>query len=104
MDRNRYITGTAMLNFNFGAGTLSGHLDLDSGFGRYDFLNTLYASGSTTFSGQLSKTGIAQFGAFEGEFTGPNAQELMARWSVPYIEPGTSLQSSMFGVFVGKRP
>ena len=70
--------------------------------GRYDFLNTVYGSGSTTFSGQLSKLGIAQFGAFDGQFTGPNAQELMARWSAPYIDPVTSQVSTMFGVWVGK--
>ena len=94
-----------MLDFNFGAGTLSGHLDpiLDGGsLGRYDFLNTVYGSGSTIFSGQLSKAGIAQFGTFDGQFTGPNAEELMARWSAPYIDPVTSQQSTMFGVWVGK--
>jgi hypothetical protein len=65
-------------------------------------VNTVYGSGSTTFSGQLANAGFAQNGTFDGQFTGPIAQELMARWSAPFIDPATSQQSTMFGVWVGR--
>jgi hypothetical protein len=107
LDRHYYIGGTATLQFNFGAGTLAGHFDpvfwgSNTALGRYDFVNTVYGSGSTTFSGQLANAGFAQNGTFDGQFTGPVAQELMARWSAPFIDPATSQQSTMFGVWVGR--
>ena len=99
--------------FNFGVGTLSGHFDpmLEIGgsptlasLGRYDFVNTVFGAGSTTFSGSLSRSGITSFGAFDGGFTGPAAQELMARWTAPYINPSNQQPGEMFGVWVGRRP
>ena len=105
------ISGDATLMFNFGAGTLSGHFDpvfllngVGTGLGRYDFVNTVFGAGSTTFSGSLSRTGINSLGAFDGRFTGPVAQELMARWTAPYINPSTQQPGEMFGVWVGRRP
>lgn len=107
LDRYNYVGGTATLEFNFGAGTLTGHfdpvfLDHNGHLGRYDFANTVYGSGSTTFSGQLSRAGLAQSGSFDGQFTGPNAQELMARWNAPYIDLLTGQQRTIIGVWVGK--
>ncbi len=107
IDRFQSVGGTATLQFNFGAGTRSGHFDpvfLDSSghLGRYDFVNTVYGSGSTIFSGQLSRAGLAQNGTFDGQFTGPNAQELMARWNAPYTDLLTGQQSTIFGVWVGR--
>ena len=113
-DKSAYIRGTATLQFNFGAGQLSGHFDPtyssfaglgeQTPLGRYDFANTIYSVGSTTFSGQLSKSGMPQSGSFNGRFTGPSAQELMATWTVPFNDPASSSTSQMFGVWVGKRP
>ena len=105
------IRGDVQLQFNFAAGTLSGAFnpyiyDLLSGntpLGHYDFVNTLFGVGSTTFSGELSRTGVAQHGTFDGLFTGPNAQELMARWTAPLPDPSTGTTSQMFGVWVGKK-
>ena len=107
------IEGTASLQFDFGAGKLSGHFDPvylylgglgeTSSLGRYDFTNTVYSAGSTTYSGQLSQAGLGQSGSFGGQFTGPSAQELMARWSAPFHDPITNVDSTMFGVWVGKR-
>jgi hypothetical protein len=104
------IGGTATLQFNFGAGTLAGHLDphifdpLDGSIplGRYSFVNPVYATGSTSFSGQLSTPGVTGLGAFEGQFTGPAAQELMARFHAPFLDPFSNTQGEMFGVWVGK--
>lgn len=111
-DGGGYIRGTASLQFDFGAGTLAGHLDptySDFGgmgeayaLGRYDFTNTVYASGSTAFSGELANPQFAANGSFTGQFTGPNAEELMARWGAGYINPITKQVGSMFGVMVGK--
>lgn len=110
---NFYVGGSATLQFDFAGGALSGHFDpvvydwdMPVSLGRYDFASTIYASGSTTFSGGLSQAGVGT-GAFAGQFTGPTAEELMARWSVPVLnplsgpmggEPGTAS-----GVWVGTK-
>ena len=103
------ISGDATLQFNFGAGTLSGHFDpvhhldgVNTSLGRYDFVNTVFGVGSTSFSGRLSHAGTSSLGAFDGRFTGPAAQELMARWTAPYLPPGSQQWSEMFGVWVGR--
>lgn len=107
------ITGTATLNFNFGAGTLAGHFDpvllefysgLYFPLGRYTFVDTLYGVGNTTFSGRFAHNDPALGGAFTGRFTGPNAEEMMASWVANYSVPGvTSQPTTMFGVWVGKK-
>jgi hypothetical protein len=95
------VRGSVSLQFNFGAGTLAGSFDPyiadylagNTPLGHYDFTNTVYGVGSATFSGELSKAGGGDHGTFDGLFTGPSAQELMARWAT----------SQMFGVWVGKK-
>ena len=107
-----YIRGSATLNFNFGAGTLSGQFnpllyDLTGGalsLGQYNFQNTVFGVGSTAFSGGLRHSSNNLTGMFDGLFTGPNAQELMARWTASYVNPDTQKNGEMFGVWVGKRP
>jgi hypothetical protein len=110
LDEPTDIGGSATLNFDFGAGKLTGHFDpgINDGLGgyiplgRYDFVNTVYAFGDTTFSGSLSNANQPTLGSFEGLFTGPQAQELMGRWTAPYTNPFTHANSEMFGVLVGK--
>ncbi len=112
IDGNGLIQGTASLAFDYGAGKLSGHFDPVyfslGGIGetyklaRYDFTSTVYSSGSTTFSGQLS-TGSGPTGSFSGQFTGPAAQELMATWSAPFRDPLKNIDSTMFGVLAGAK-
>lgn len=108
------VVGTAALQFDFGAGKLSGHLDPiltdptglgfnDIPLGRYDFVNAVYSSGSTTFSGQLSQPAVSGTGSFNGAFTGPSGEELMARWSAPYQSAGSTEANQIFGVLVGTR-
>jgi hypothetical protein len=105
------VAGTASLSFDFGGGKLSGYLDpvLYDGWGtpfssgRFDFVNTVYSTRSTTFSGQLSNPAYNSFGSFDGRFTGPAAEELMAKWQAPFIDPYTLEQGKMFGVLVGKK-
>lgn len=104
------ISGDATLQFDFGAGTLGGHFDpthelngVVTSLGRYSFVNTVFGVGSTTFSGSLSHSTLNLLGAFDGRFTGPSAQELMARWTASYIPPGSQQSGEMFGVWVGKK-
>lgn len=106
-----YIGGSATLSFDFGAGQLAGHFDpifYDAGggalgLGRYDFANTIFSKGSTSFSGELTASGISDKGSFAGIFTGPNAEELMSRWSAPYKLPGDPSVGTMFGAWVGAK-
>lgn len=104
-----YIGGLAKLQFDFGASTLGGTLDLwdaeyDPGavaLGHFDFINTLVGSGSQAghYSGDLLDSTTAQHGSFDGLFTGPNAQELMARWTATY----PNSDNVMFGIWLGKK-
>ena len=114
------ISGTAALQFDFGAGKLTGHFDpilnarvgnlsSTTNLGTYAFVNTVFGAGKANFSGQLSVSGSSTLGNFDGQFTGPTAQELMARWTAPYLIPsnltanGSQSWSQMFGVWVGKK-
>jgi hypothetical protein len=105
------LTGTANLSFDFAGGNLSGSMhagifdDFDGilmDFGKYDFTQTVYSTGSTTFSGKFVVPGLPNAdSSFQGNFTGPNAAELMARFQAPYLFNGQ--QGSMFGVWLGKK-
>ena len=110
LDLGGVIGGDATFQFNFGAGTLAGHMDpvleynsVLTNLGSYNFVNTVFGVGSATFSGRLSNSGTTSLGAFDGRFTGPAAQELMARWTAPYRNPSTQQWNEMFGVIVGRR-
>lgn len=106
------IDGTATLEFNFAAGTLAGHfdpmIDLEGEFsqslGRYTFVDTVHGVGSPSFSGQFSHSDPRLGGTFSGLFTGPNAEELMARWTGSFFVEGvTANPEQMFGVWVGRK-
>lgn len=110
LDQYAVISGAATFQFNYGAGTLAGHMDpvfvyngARINLGPYDFINTVFGVGSATFSGRLSNSGTTSLGSFDGRFTGPAAEELMARWSAPYRNPTTQQWNEMFGVIVGRR-
>lgn len=111
LDQNYFVHGTAELQFNFAAGTLAGSLSpilngpMDGGpLGRYDFVNTIYSVGATSFSGGLRHETNNLTGSFNGLFTGPQAQELMARWTAHYADQNGGGTKEMFGVLVGRRP
>jgi hypothetical protein len=103
------IGGTISLAFDFGAGTLSGSISPTREI--YDvlslptlsFTDTVYSPGSTTFSGRFSTT-LAGQNAFSGQFTGPNAQELIGRFAFPYVSPTDNKLYDAGGALVGKRP
>lgn len=110
LDGDAKVGGAATLLFDFGAGTLAGHFDPvllpysggSFALGQYTFVNTVYGVGATTFSGEFSHANPLT-GAFNGLFTGPNAEELMARWSADYVNPATQQPGEMFGIWVGKK-
>lgn len=108
------IGGTAIFQFDFGAGTLSGSMspilypyyaNESFALGQYDFVSTIYSVGSPTFSGGLKHATNGLTGSFSGQFTGPQAQELMARWVAQFADPTAGgAPTEMFGVAVGRRP
>ncbi|MGI8705142.1 MAG: hypothetical protein ACR2JJ_05020 [Sphingomicrobium sp.] len=102
------IYGSALFQFNFGAGTLSGYMDpiLNGPMGgptlpRYTFTQTVYSPGSTTFSGSFDFSGPTS-SSFQGQFTGPAAQELMAKFQAPFSNGGGDW-GVMHGVMIGKK-
>lgn len=109
LDTGLAVGGTASLQFDFAAGTLAGSFEpilnpdvTPVSLGQYSFLDTVYGVGDATFSGGMRHTGNNLTGAFNGLFTGPNAQELMARWTASYVNPSTQQNADMFGVWIGK--
>lgn len=107
------IGGTATFNFDFGAGTLAGQFNpvfaeyygtTSVSLGTYTFNNTVFGVGSPAFSGSMTHSNPGLAGAFNGLFTGPTAQELMARWTATFFIAGvTPAPEQMFGVMVGKK-
>jgi hypothetical protein len=107
------VSGTAKVDFNFGAGTLSGHMDAKLAgttgtfaLPRYDFVQTVFSVGSTSFSGSFSVPGSTAGSAFSGQFNGPQAAELMANWKAPFADPAVpsgALWGTMSGVWIGKK-
>jgi len=105
------VTGNASLTFDFGAGKLSGFMhpriqdDWDGIFvdyGQYDFTQTVYSTGSTTFSGKFMVPGLpGADSSFQGNFTGPNAPELMGRFQAPYVVDG--YPGMIAGTWIGKK-
>lgn len=104
-----YVDGRAKLQFNFGAGILSGTLDLwdaeyDPGimsYGHFTMANTALGSGQNLgqFSGDLADASNSRRGIFNGQLTGPNAKEVMARWTASY----PNSENVMYGILVGKK-
>lgn len=84
--------GPALLQFDFAAGSLTGHMDLtfsgpmDHIDGRrYSFSGMLTSVGATSFSGGLDAGGPSA-SWLRGQFTGPDAQELMASFEAPMLD------------------
>jgi hypothetical protein len=105
------VFGSIDFSFDFGAGTLSGEMSpiyapvWDSiGLGTYTFKDTVYSTGSTSFSGSFDvPAGADGASSFQGSFTGPGAAELMGSWTAPYKDPVNGTQGTMSGVFGGKK-
>lgn len=107
-----FLSGDAKLSFDFGTGSLAGYMNpkmagptgiLD--LGRYDFTQTVYSTGSTSFSGRfiVPGGGSTADSGFSGLFTGPQAAELMAEFHAPFIDPLTTQWSNFSGLWIGKK-
>lgn len=102
----RPASGTVNMLFDFGAGTLGGSLTLmlSDGMnpltvGTYQFSDTIYSSGSTSYSGKFA-TNAAGTNFFDGLFTGPNANETIGRWALPFTFDGKNHQAA--GAWIAK--
>ena len=104
-----YVVGSINLNFDFGAGSLSGsisptlYLADTHVLPTLTFTDTVYSSGSATFSGKFD-TSLAGPNSFAGLFTGPGAEELIGRFAFPYLSPADGSAEQAAGAFVAKRP
>ena len=100
------VDGSILLSFNFGLGSLSGSItpNLHQLFslGTINFRDTVYSTGSTTFSGKFD-TNLAGVNSFSGLFTGPNAQELIGNWALPYQSPIDGKTYQADGAFAGRK-
>jgi hypothetical protein len=101
------IAGSVSLNFDFGRGTLAGQIrptlacDCEPiAFPTLDFAQTLFGQGSTAFAGKF-KTDVVGLNSFSGIFTGPNAEELIGKWTFPFVFSGMPKEAT--GVWVAKR-
>ena len=86
-----YLDGKVTLSFDFQRGTLGGNMDLfmvtyrdPIAIGSYNFINTIFSAGSTTYSGRFD-TAVSGDNYFLGRFTGPTAQETIGTWAVPFV-------------------
>jgi hypothetical protein len=101
-----FVGGSVFLSFDFGAGTLSGSMAPELvpwdaiPLGTYTFQNTIYSSGSTSFSGSFAVPGAS---SFSGNFNGPQAAEFMGSWNAPYTVPGGAESGTMAGIWTGKK-
>ena len=106
-----WVGGSVSLTFDFGAGSLSGVMkprvapvwDVYA-LGDYTFRNTAFAKGSTSFSGAFNVTGSTAPSSFQGSFNGPQAAELMANWTAPYLNPETNHWGTISGIWTAKKP
>lgn len=110
------VDGTVALNFNFGGGTLDGAMTLNISdgmnphlLGTYPFKETVFSSGSTTYSGKFDTAASGQ-NFFLGQFTGPNAQETIGAWALPFVFtnggqtiPADDKTHQAFGAWIAKR-
>lgn len=102
------VGGSVALRFDFGRGTLEGeikphiHGDTLIELGTIAFTDTAYSTGSRTFSGRFA-TSASGSNSFSGLFTGPDAQELIGRWTLPFAYPADGSVQSASGAWIAKR-
>jgi len=98
--------GSIALAFDFGAGSLAGSItpNLQQGYdaGTLNFRDTVYSAGDTKFSGTFD-TDVAGVNTFSGQFTGPQAEELIGNFAIPYRSSIDQLTYQANGAFIGKK-
>jgi hypothetical protein len=100
------VDGSVQLSFDFAKGSLDGSMTLfltdglhAVALGTSDFTNTAYSAGSTSYSGQFVTSAAGQ-NYFLGQFTGPNAEETIGAWALPFQYGGNAHQA--FGAWIAK--
>jgi hypothetical protein len=111
------VSGTVDLDFDFAQGSLMGAITLnldDFGgghvsLGSFNFKDTVFSVGSTTYSGKFDTTASGQ-NFFLGSFTGPSAQETIGAWALPFIFnngttglPADNKTHQAFGAWIAKK-
>jgi hypothetical protein len=110
------VGGDVQLSFDFAAGSLTGSmsLSLPDGMqpvplGTYAFKDTVFSVGNPTYSGKFD-TNVDGDNFFLGRFTGPNAEETIGAWALPFLftTGGETLQPDnkvhqAFGAWIAKR-
>jgi hypothetical protein len=104
------VNGTVALSFNFGAGTLAGSMTLSThpyadpvNLGTFAFKDTVYSIGSATYSGAFDSNAVGS-NFFLGRFTGPNAEETIGAWALPFIYSVDGQNHQAEGAWIAKRP
>ena len=105
------VGGTVTLNFDFGTSKLSGSMEpwmytdfyapSTADLGVFTFKDTVYSVGA--YSGQFN-TSASGLNGFNGQLTGPNGQELIGGWALPFHYSGDGQDHQAFGACVAKRP
>lgn len=106
-----WITGTAKLDFDFAAATLTGDLSMQIQCMMgctypgvvYSLSDTRFVRGGATFGGDLITGGAPARGNFSGLFAGPGAAELVAAFQTPFFNPEFQQWIDVRGVIAGKR-
>ena len=110
------VTGTVGLNFNFATASLSGAMTLTLNdydpvaLGSFAFKDTVFSAGSTSYSGKFDTTAAGQ-NFFLGRFTGPNAEETIGAWALPFLFtngnshlPADNKAHQAFGAWIARKP
>jgi hypothetical protein len=104
------LSGTVAMDFDFASGSLGGKMDMiyEDYYSLYaiptmPFHETVFAKGSTTFSGNFDTVGLSTNTHFNGQFTGPNAAELMANFSGRLTIPQTGVATDIAGVWIAAK-
>lgn len=101
-----YWNGSANLNVDFGAQTVTGTISASAEGGSgptyvYGLTDVIFTGDGTGFRARPVLGGVAQNGFIEARFAGASANELLVRWSVP-IQVGQR-QGIAFGVWAAGR-
>ena len=109
------VSGTVDLGFDFAKGTLDGSISLNlndyspATIGTFAFKDSVFSVGSTAYSGKFTTAASGQ-NYFLGQFTGPNAQETIGAWALPFIfTTGSSTLTAdhaahqAFGAWIAKK-
>lgn len=109
------VSGSVALNFDFANGALGGAMTLaladysSATIGTFAFKDTVFSVGSTAYSGKFA-TSVSGQNYFLGQFTGPNAEETIGAWALPFVfSNGSSTLSpdgkthQAFGAWIAKK-